>query len=383
MDKVLRRDPKAVTLRDQERDLHAADAPATPALVLDHLSQSYGTVRAVDDISLAMAPGEIIALLGHSGSGKSTLLRLIAGLDHARSGWIVIDGRNVSDPFVPPEDRGVGMMFQDYALFPHLTVLGNLKFGLNRIPAAEATQRACAALDRIGLGARGSDYPHRLSGGEQQRVALARALLPNPSILLMDEPFSNLDRHTRDLIRGETDAILRDSATTAILVTHDPEDAMRLADRIMLMHAGRVVQSGTAEELYRRPASLIAARFFSDFNEIEGVCRDGVVATALGRFPAGGLADGAAATVCIRPRDVSLDLPVGAGGLSGTVVSRAFLGDDQLVTVALAGVESHFAVRLPIEAKPEVGQAVALAVAADKVLVFAAVEAGNGSGGGI
>jgi iron(III) transport system ATP-binding protein len=263
-------------------------------------------------------------------------------------------------------------MFQDYALFPHLTVLANLMFGLNRLPSAEAAARARHALARIGLAERETDYPHRLSGGEQQRVALARALLPRPKILLMDEPFSNLDRRTRDLIRDETSAVLRDSATTAILVTHDPEDAMRMANRIMLMHAGRIAQTGTAEELYHRPASLLAARFFSDFNEIAGVCRGGVVATALGSFAARGLADGVSATVCIRHGDLALDLSASAGPLRGRVVSRAFHGEVQLVTVAIEGLSAHLAVEAPTDARAEIGQPVALSVAAGKALVFPA-----------
>ena len=153
------------------------------------------------------------------------------------------------------------MVFQDYALFPHLSVQENVRFGVARLPTREAADRARAALDRIGLGARANDYPHALSGGEQQRVALARALLPAPRILLMDEPFSNLDKRTRDRIRDDTVATLRAAGTTSILVTHDPEDAMRTADRIMLMEGGRIARGGTAEELYRQPGSLLVTRF--------------------------------------------------------------------------------------------------------------------------
>jgi iron(III) transport system ATP-binding protein len=346
----------------------------TPALTLDHLSQAYGTVRAVNDISFTIQPGEIVALLGHSGSGKSTLLRLIAGLDLPVSGRIMIDGQEVTGPsrFVPPEQRGVGMMFQDYALFPHLTVLANLEFGLAGMPREQAASRARDALARIGLGARGGDYPHRLSGGEQQRVALARALLPRPKILVMDEPFSNLDRRTRDLIRAETNAILRASQTTAILVTHDPDDAMRMADRIMLMEAGRIVQSGTAEEIYRHPSSLLAAGFFSDFNEVIGVCRDGRVSTILGSFSGNGVAEGATAAVCIRPHDLQLlGAPV-EGGTSGRILSRAFVGDSLLLLVTVEGLERPLQVRVSPDMVTGVGQAVGLEVSAKDVLVFPA-----------
>jgi len=353
---------------------HGVDRATMRALlVVEHLCQSFGPVRAVDDVSLALAPGEVVALLGHSGSGKSTLLRAIAGLDHARSGRVIIDGRDVTDPFVPPERRGVGMMFQDYALFPHLTVLANLTFGLNRLPQAEAVARASEALAKIGLAPRASDYPHRLSGGEQQRVALARALLPRPSILLMDEPFSNLDRRTRDLIRDETAATVRDIGATTILVTHDPEDAMRMADRIMLMDAGRIAQSGTAEELYHRPASLLAARFFSDLNEIDGVCRDGAVATPIGMFPVTGIADGEKATVCIRPCDLAIDPSAERPTGTGRIVSSAFIGETRLVSIAVDGLAVRLTAHAPVDAAAlEPGRQVGISVAPAGALVFPA-----------
>jgi iron(III) transport system ATP-binding protein len=298
---------------------------------------------------------------------------VIAGLDHAWSGRVIIDGRDVSAPFVPPERRGIGMMFQDYALFPHLTVLANLTFGLNRLPKAEASARAAQALAKIGLAARASDYPHRLSGGEQQRVALARALLPRPSILLMDEPFSNLDRRTRDLIREETTATLRSIGATTILVTHDPEDAMRMADRIMLMDAGRIAQNGTPEELYHRPASLLAARFFSDLNEIAGVCRDGAVATPIGVFPATGLADGEEATVCVRPCDLALDPSARRTTGRGRIMSSAFIGETRLVTIAVDGLAVRLTAHAPVDASAlEPGRQVGISVAPAGALVFAA-----------
>ena len=347
---------------------------ATPdgtALIIDAVRKTYGPVAAVDGVSLTVAPGETIALVGHSGSGKSTLLRLVAGLEHPTSGRIVIDGREVSGAgrFLPPEERGIGMMFQDYALFPHLTVLRNVMFGLRRLGARAAEETARRALDRVGLGGRAHDYPHRLSGGEQQRVALARALVPRPGILLMDEPFSNLDRRTRDVVREETKAVLRESGATAVLVTHDPDEAMRMADRIMLMQAGRIVQGGSAEELYRHPASLLVARFFSEFNELESVCRGGRVATALGSFPATGIAEGAAATICIRPHDLRLAEWPG-GGQTGWVVSRHFVGDAQLVYVSVDGLDRPLQMLAPMHASPVRGEMVTFEVAEADVLVF-------------
>ncbi|MEX0852001.1 MAG: ABC transporter ATP-binding protein [Bauldia sp.] len=349
-------------------------AAASTALALDRLVHTYGRVTALAGVSLDLSAGEMVALVGHSGSGKSTLLRLIAGLERPSAGRIVIGGREVSGPaaFVPPERRGVGMMFQDYALFPHLSVLDNVRFGLHRLPGAEAEARARLALDRIGLGVRAAAYPHALSGGEQQRVALARALLPRPAILLMDEPFSNLDRGTRDLIREETAARLKDSGTTTVLVTHDPEDAMRIADRIVLVDGGRILQDGTPEELYRRPASLAVARFFTDYNEIDGVCRGGWIETAVGRFAAGGIAEGAAATVLIRPHDLRLDARPSPGGLTGTVASRAFNGDEQILLVSIAGLARPLEVHAPVHPLAVVGETVSVALTAGDVPVFPA-----------
>jgi len=381
-----------VALRSAEADMDQVVSPDTLAarspplaaevfrrsgrsagLAVEGLSRRYGRVAALDSVSLAIAPGELVAVVGYSGSGKSTLLRLIAGLEQPSSGTVAIDGRPVSGPsvFVPPEERGIGMMFQDYALFPHLSVLGNVRFGLRRRRGEAARAIARRALEKVGLADREAAYPHMLSGGEQQRVALARALVPEPGVLLMDEPFSNLDRRTRDLVREETATVIRDSGATAVLVTHDHDDAMRLADRIVLMQAGRIVQAGTTEDLYRRPASLTAARFFSEFNELEGTACGGAVATPLGAFPARGIADGAKAVVCLRQSD----LPVGSAGEEGvaaTVTARAFLGDALLLHVAVAGLARPLQVRAPVEADIAVGERVTLCPGADRAFVFPA-----------
>ena len=352
----------------------ATSRRTTPAvLVIEGLTRRYGPVAAVDGISLEAFAGEIVALVGHSGSGKSTLLRLIAGLERPDSGSIAIAGAVVcgNGSFVPPEARGVGMMFQDYALFPHLSVIDNLKFGLARIAPREAGDRARTALARIGLAARAADFPHALSGGEQQRVALARALLPAPRILLMDEPFSNLDRRTRDRIRDETTSILRESGTTAILVTHDPEDAMRIADRIMLMERGRIARGGSAEELYRQPGSLLVARFFADFNEIEGVAKGGRVTTTVGTFPAPGLADGTAVVVCVRPHDILLDV---ADGVAATVAARAFIGDELVLSLAVAGLVRPLQVHVPIHTSVRLGQQIRVGLSPDDALVLPAAD---------
>jgi iron(III) transport system ATP-binding protein len=343
-------------------------------LSYDHVIHRYGGVTAVDDFSLNIEPGEIVCLLGSSGCGKTTLLRLAAGVEEPSAGRILINDQEVSGAtaFLPPERRGVGLMFQDFALFPHLTNLANVMFGLKALPRAEAEREAQRALDRVGLAAHAQSYPHMLSGGEQQRVALARAVAPRPSVLLMDEPFSGLDRRLRDDVREDTLNVLRESRVTCVVVTHDPEEALRMGDRIALMQKGRLVQAGTPEEIYRRPRSLFAARFFSELNEVAGLVRAGFVETPVGRFAAGGLAEGAAALVAIRPQALRIRP---AGGVQGRIVRRKFLGPVDLVEVAVEGLEQPLAGRLPHDAIPAVNDAARIDVDPAEVLVFAASEA--------
>ena len=206
-----------------QRGTAGASIPAQ--LAFENLVQVYDSLRALDGVSLTIEPGEIVCLLGHSGCGKTTLLRIAAGVEAPTSGRVLMDGREVSGPrtFLEPERRGIGLMFQDYALFPHMTILQNNMFGLKDLSSAEAGVAARRALSRVGLEHYANEYPHTLSGGEQQRVALARSIAPRPGVLLMDEPFSNLDRRMRDAIRDETVAILRETGATTIVVTHDPE----------------------------------------------------------------------------------------------------------------------------------------------------------------
>ena len=200
---------------------------------------------------------------------------------------MLINGHEVAGPsrFVPPEERGVGLMFQDFALFPHLTILGNVAFGLKALPKAEARREALAALKRVGLANLADDYPHILSGGQQQRVALARAIVPRPAVMLMDEPFSGLDVQLREAMQEETLALLRETRATSVIVTHHPEEAMRIGDRIAVMRAGRLVQAGNAEELYHQPADLFVARLFSEINEIGYRVGGGGIDTPIGMLP--------------------------------------------------------------------------------------------------
>ena len=331
---------------------------STPAsLTIEAVSRRYGATQAVDRVSLHATPGQILCLLGQSGCGKTTLLRLIAGIEPPDSGAIHFGDRVMNDDgvFVPPEKRGVGMVFQDYALFPHLSILQNVMFGLSGQPAATRHARAMAMLTQVQLDHLAASYPHMLSGGEQQRAALARALAPAPQLMLMDEPFSNLDRRLRDSVRDQTIALLRQSGVTGIIVTHDPEEALRIADRIVLMRKGVVVQAGTPEELYRQPASLFVARFFCDLDTLEGQCIAGRVETPLGVFAAPGVADGLA-IVAIRPHDFILASE--GDGVRTSVTARRFLGDSAEILLTLDGVPKPLRARIPPQAHANTGDAV-------------------------
>ena len=346
------------------------------SLDIEHVRQTIGGAVVLDGVSLSVAPGEIVCLLGHSGCGKTTMLRIAAGLERPASGRVLLSGVEVTGPdkFVPPEVRGAGLMFQDYALFPHLTILDNVMFGLSRKPAAEARRIAMRALDRVALAGYARDYPHMLSGGEQQRVALARALAPQPGIILMDEPFSNLDQRTRETIREQTMAVLRDNGSTALVVTHDANEAMTISDRIALMRSGKIVQTGAAEELYRRPGSLFAARYFCDFNELEGEAMGNVAACAAGRFALSQPAPDGKCLVCIRPHAISLVI-AGAEPLTGTIVSRRFLGEADYVTIALPGLEQPLHARLPAGHAAAPGESVGVKIDPAGVLAFPVPEA--------
>jgi len=350
-----------------------ARTPATIAARLTYrgVTHRYGATPAVSDFSLDIAPGEIVSLVGPSGCGKTTLLRLAAGVERPSAGSILINEREVAGgSFEPPERRGVGLMFQDFALFPHLSNLANVMFGLKWLPNAEAEREARAALDRVGLAKYADLYPHMLSGGEQQRVALARAVAPRPSVLLMDEPFSGLDRRLRDQVREEILHVLRESHVTCVIVTHDAEEAMLLADRIALMRAGRLVQEGEPRALYREPVDLFAARLFSELNEIPAVVHDGVAESAAGRFPAPNLAEGSDAVVAIRPQGISLR-PTGTG-LAGRLESRRFLGEVEQITLTVNGIAEPLMARVRERVYLPPRSEVGVAIDPAEVLVFAA-----------
>jgi len=356
---------------------HRGRTPATIAarLTFDNVHHRYGDVASVAGFSLDVAPGEIVVLIGHSGCGKTTALRLAAGIEVPSAGRILINDREASGAaeFLPPEQRGIGLMFQDYALFPHLTNLANVMFGLRGLPRQEAQAEARLGLERVGLGDYADAYPHMLSGGEQQRVALARAVAPRPSVLLMDEPFSGLDRSLRDEVREDTLAVLRESRVTCVIVTHDPEEALRMADRIALMRQGTLVQVDVPEMIYRRPVDLFVARFFCELNEIRGIVRGGKVDTPLGAFAAPDLAEGTAAVVAIRPTGIRLRPP--GAGVPGRLERRRFLGVVDMFEVAVNGIDRWLKGRtresIAFAAKDEI----ALEIDPAEVLVFAASEA--------
>ncbi len=318
---------------------------ATPgAIEAVGLHKRFGSTPVLRGADLHVPEGAVVALLGPSGCGKTTLLRTIAGLERADAGTVLIGGREVvgRGVDVAPEHRRVGMVFQDWALFPHLDVAGNVGYGLPR--RERSGGRVEAALELVGLGGMGARQPGTLSGGQQQRVALARAIAPEPSVLLLDEPFSNLDTTLRVQVRTELHHLLVELGITAVFVTHDQEEAFVLGDQVAVMVGGEVVQQAEPSELYARPASPWVARFIGDANLVPGRAGGGSAETPVGRIPllAGGTER---ATVLIRPEDLRLT----AGG-DATVELTEFYGHD---TVYLVRTASGTQVRVRAGAAPE------------------------------
>ncbi len=361
-----------------------------PRLRVAGVHHAFGDRRVLADVHLTVAPAEIVCLLGASGCGKTTLLRLIAGLETLQAGAIGLDGVVIADQRgqLLPEQRGIGFLFQDFALFPHLTVLQNAMFGLAAVKdRRERREIAECALLRVDLREYLHAFPHQLSGGQQQRAALARALAPAPAIMLLDEPFSSLDSRLRSQVRDETLHVLKSSGVATVMVTHDPEEAMFMGDRIVLMDQGRILQSGTATDLYYRPQSPFVAGFFGEVNRLQGVVRGGEVATPFGPVPAGWLKDGQAADVIFRPEAVLVDAAArgnitrldraDAGPLlPAQVLARRVLPGATLIHLrilngAAAAAAVHLHARLPGAVDLAEGSEVRIRVQPVQMLVFA------------
>ncbi len=301
------------------------------------LSHAYGDNQVLNNIGLMIPAGELVCLLGPSGCGKSTLLRLSAGLEKVQQGTIAIDGVTVATPdmHLNPEQRRIGLMFQDYALFPHLSIIDNVTFGLLGMAAGKARARALDVLDQVGMTSDAQKYPHMLSGGQQQRVALARALAPEPKLLLLDEPFSGLDTNMRQTIREETLSLLKQSGVATLMVPHDPEEAMFMADRIKIIGSnGRILQAGRPHEIYYHPAHEFVAKLFGMMNRFEGVVSQGRVVTPLGSV-ATELPNGTTAQVLIRPEGIILENNASGAGSTVEVTSSHLLGHDNIVRACL------------------------------------------------
>ena len=328
---------------------------------------------AVDGADLRLTCGRVTALLGPSGSGKSSLLRAIAGLERLDNGEIRFENKVWSGPgvHVPPEERRCGVVFQDYALFPHLSALDNTAFGLRGGDRAHRRTQAMTRLRSVELERRAHAFPHQLSGGEQQRVALARALAPHPDVVLMDEPFSGLDRRLRAELRETTARALRESEAATLLVTHDAEEALALADTIALMSEGRIIQTGAPDALYLRPDSLTAARLLGEVEVFEATVSNGHATTPLGAAPAPGFADGAKVCVLARPESIQVGRADADGALATIAERRAGVGQLRLVC-HLSDGDREVMARTLLSARHRQGDAVRLSLDPDAVHVICA-----------
>ncbi|GAA5071695.1 ABC transporter ATP-binding protein [Roseibacterium beibuensis] len=365
------------------------DAPQTigvkkataPRLEVRNVSCTFDGREVVRNVSFQVEPGEIMCLLGPSGCGKSTTLRVVAGIERQSAGSVHADGKMLCNEVfaTPPEARGVGLIFQDFALFPHLTVGQNIAFGLKG-SKSEMRARVDELLERVDLAGYADKTPHMLSGGEQQRVALARALAPRPRIMLMDEPFSGLDNRLRDGIRDETLQLLKEEGTAVVLVTHEPEEAMRMADQIALMRDGQIVQKGAPYNIYNAPCDKAAAAFFSDINVIRGRVEGLLTNTVFGQFLAPAVADGAEVEIVFRPQHVKLDFDRNGRGPNPTpqdgvpargVVERArFMGHESLVEFRMDFDGGKLKATVPGVFLPKPGTPLWLSVRRDRCFVF-------------
>ncbi|MBW4652884.1 MAG: ABC transporter ATP-binding protein [Kaiparowitsia implicata GSE-PSE-MK54-09C] len=357
-------------------------------LQLHHLQKAYGTVTAVHDISLDIEPGEFIALLGPSGCGKTTILRMIAGFEKPTQGAILLEGRDITR--LPPSRRDMGMVFQSYSLFPHMTAAQNIAFGLRlkKLPTAQQRSRVQTMLELVGLEQMGDRFPHQLSGGQQQRVALARALAIAPRVLLLDEPLSALDARVRVQLRNEIRRIQQQLNITTLFVTHDQEEALSVSDRVVVMSQGHIEQAGTPEEIYLTPSTPFTASFIGAMNQIPGQWHQGRVRVQpkapstqddrpeewLQVQPTD-LPDGTLVIVLVRPESIQIlneesAQPLNANLLSGLIASRLFLGS--VVRLSLLIGDFYLKVDVPTDRADhhQLGQVVRLAFAAEQCRIL-------------
>ena len=340
-------------------------------IVLSRVSLTYpnAAAPALYDLSLDVAEGATLSVLGPSGCGKTTVLRAIAGFEHPQAGEIRIAGRLVCNGkhCIPPEERGVGMVFQDYALFPHLTVAQNVAFGLRRLEPQAAARMVATTLDLVGLTDLKDRYPHELSGGQQQRVAIARALAPKPVVLLLDEPFSNLDPDMRGQMREEVQEILRRTGITAVLVTHDHDEAFAMADRVAVLNQGRLEQVDNPESIYHTPSTPFVANFVGQADFLLGRVDNGKIHTEVGVFEnVAGHPAGTAVEIMIRPDDVHIT-PASPG--TAQISGRQFRGSENLYTVLLPSGQHLHSSEASTTVYP-IGTSVELKIVATHIVTF-------------
>ncbi|MAI97448.1 MAG: Fe3+/spermidine/putrescine ABC transporter ATP-binding protein [Rhodobacteraceae bacterium] len=354
------------------------------SLQLINICKSFGTVSVVQNLNLALFPGKITCLLGPSGCGKSTTLRIAAGLEKQDLGKVYLNGKLISSAnsyHLPPEKRNMGFMFQDFALFPHLNVKRNIEFAMDSSKNLKSrSSRSNSLLSKIGLEGFQTKFPHMLSGGEQQRVALARAVAGMPKVMLMDEPFSGLDKRLRDEIRDETLTLMKEEGTAVLLVTHEPEEAMKMADSIALMRAGEIVQQGAPYNIYNKPVDSKAAAFFSDINMIVSKVKSGRTETPFGPFITPGLDEGSEVEIIIRPQHLKIDFDRNGRGpdptiqdgvpARGFVRSSRFLGKESIVELIMESDNSQLKASIPGVFLPDSNTPLWLSMKRDRCYVF-------------
>ena len=337
----------------------------------DNISHSYETEKIISNVSFNVQHNEVVSLLGPSGCGKTTLLRLAAGLETPDAGFIKLNEEIISSPgfVLPPEERGVGLVFQSYALFPHLTVKQNIMFGLNG-KTSESAKTISDLMRELDIEELSDKYPHELSGGQQQRVALARALAPNPPIILLDEPFSGLDSRLRERVRDQMLHILRNTETSALMVTHDAEEAMFMSDKIIVLNEGKEIQQGRPIDLYCRPKNRFVAEFFGEVNHIPGTVKNKKIETVFGTYEANNYAEGTRVQIVVRHEALNLSLK--SQGATASVVETHLLGKNSLVhlSVSAGSAELHLHARIPGLSWFEIGENVFVEIDPEQVFIF-------------